>query len=125
MTQSLPAQAAPVGPPRPAKGPFINAAAGLMLRSLPRIPKVVKRSLLGGHSITIDGNTLDTTLQLMLAGQTMVGLNKLIASPNVAAAREQLRVLAARFKQDIPVGAVTNLSIPGPGGAIRARHYRP
>lgn len=125
MTQSLPAQATPVGPPRAAKGAFVNAAAGLTLRSLPRIPDRVKRLLLGGHSITIDGNTLDTTLQLMLAGQKAVGLGGLVASPDVAAAREQLRVLAAGFRKNIPVGAVTNLSIPGPAGAIRARHYRP
>ena len=31
-------------------------------------------------------------------------------------ARAQLRILAASFKQDIPVATVTNLSIPGPGG---------
>ena len=29
------------------------------------------------------------------------------------------------MKQDIPVAAVTNLSIPGPAGPIPARHYRP
>jgi acetyl esterase len=125
MTQSLPGHAPPVGPPAAAKGPIVNAAAGLTLRSLPRIPNPVKRLLLGGRSITIDGNTLDTTLQLMLAGMSAVGLNALVASPDVDAARAQLRILAAGFKQDIPVAAVTNLSIPGPVGPIRARHYRP
>ena len=95
------------------------------LRALPRIPNAVKRLLLGGRSITIDGNTLDTTLQLMLAAQTAVGLNGLIASDDVGASRTQLRILAASFKQDIPVAAVTNLSIPGPGGSDPARHYRP
>lgn len=125
MTQSLPAQVTPVGPPRAAKGPIINAAAGLTLRSLPRIPHPVKRLLLGGHSITIDGNTLDTTLQVMLAGMKTVGVDGLMASPVIAEARGQLRILAASFKQDIPVGSVTNLSIPGPAGPIGARHYRP
>jgi acetyl esterase len=125
MTPSLPGQAPRVGPPAAAKGPLVNAAAGLTLRSLPRIPNPVKRLLLGGRSITIDGNTLDTTLQLMLVGMTVVGLNALVASPDVDAARAQLRILAASFKQDIPVAAVTNLAIPGPVGAIRARHYRP
>ncbi len=86
----------------------------------------MKRLLLGGRSVTIDGNTLDTTLQLMLVGMTAVGLNALVASPDdVGAARAQLRILAASFKQDIPVAQVTNLSIPGPAGPIRARHYRP
>jgi acetyl esterase len=36
-----------------------------------------------------------------------------------------LRTLAASFKQNIPVARVSNLSIPGPAGPIRARHYRP
>ena len=125
MTPSLPGQAQPVGPPRAAKGPIVNAAAGFTLRSLPRIPNAVKRALLGGHSITIDGNTLDTTLQLMLTGMTAVGLNALIASPDVVAARNQLRIVASNFKQDIPVASVTNLSIPGPAAPIGARHYRP
>jgi acetyl esterase len=125
MTQSLPGQASSVGPPQAAQGPVVNALAGATLRALPRIPNPVKRLLLGGHSISIDGNTLDTTLQLMLAGMSGVGLNALVASPDVGAARTQLRVLAASFKQDIPVAAVTDLSIPGLQGSIRARHYRP
>ena len=125
MVPSLPGQATPLGPPRAAKGPVVNALAGLMLRGLPRIPDRLKRLLLGGRSVTIDGNTLDTTLQLMLVGETAVGLNALIASTDVAAARTQLRILAASFKQNIPVGRVTNLSIPGPADPIRVRHYRP
>jgi acetyl esterase len=115
----------PVGSPRGAKGPVVNALAGLTLRMLPRIPNPVKRVLLGGRSVTIDANTLDTTLQLMLVGMSAVGLNALIASPDVGVARTQTRILAASFKQDIPVARVTNLSIPGPAGPIRARHYRP
>jgi acetyl esterase len=125
MTQSLPAQAPTRGTPRAAKGPIVNAISGITLRSFPRIPDAAKRLLLGRRSITIDGNTLDTTLQLMLAGMTATGLNRLVASPDIAVAREQLRVSAAGFKQHIPVEAVTNLSIPGPAGHMRARHYRP
>lgn len=125
MTQSLPGEAPPIAPPTTARDRIVNAAAGLTLRTLPRIPERVKRLLLGGHSITIDGNTLDTTLQLMLAGQRAAGLGGLVTSPDVGLARAQLRILAASFKRDIPVATVTNLSIPGPAGSIRARHYRP
>jgi acetyl esterase len=125
MVSSLPAHATPVGSPRAAKGPIVNAAAGLTMRSLPRIPNAVKRLLLGGHSIAIDGNTLDTTLQLMLAGMTATELNCLVASRDIDAARRQVRILAAGFKKDFPVGSVTNLSIQGPAGPIGARHYRP
>ncbi len=125
MTKSLPGQAAPAAPSRAVKSPIVNAVAGITLRSLPRIPDPVKRLLMGGRSVTIDGNTLDTTLQLMLAGMTATGMNRLVASTDIPAAREQLRITAASFKQHIPVGSVTNLSIPGPVGPIPARHYRP
>jgi acetyl esterase len=122
MTQSLPGQAS-WSPSR--KDTIVTAAAGLTLRALPRIPDPVKRALLGGRSVTIDGNTLDTTLQLMLAGQKAAGINGLVASDDVTAARQQLETLAAGFKQSIPVAGVANLSIPGPAGPIAARHYRP
>ncbi len=103
----------------------MHTLAGVTLRALPRIPDPVKRVLMGGRVVCIDGNTLDTTLQLMLTGQRATGMDGLAASDDVAAARGQLEVLAASFKQHLPVGAVTNLSIPGPAGPIRARHYRP
>ncbi|MDQ2637231.1 MAG: alpha/beta hydrolase [Actinomycetota bacterium] len=122
MTQSLPGQAS-WSPSR--KDTIVTAAAGLTLRALPRIPDPVKRALLGGRSVTIDGNTLDTTLQLMLAGQKAAGINGLVSSDDVTAARRQLEALAAGFKQSIPVAGVADLSIPGPAGPIAARHYRP
>lgn len=134
MTQSLPGQAPPVGPPTRDPAPrsqsarrdaIVNAVAGVTLRALPRIPNGVKRLLLGGRSVTIDGNTLDTTLQLMLAGQRATGIEGVVAIDDVDAARAQLRILAASFRQNIPVAGVTNLAIPGPVGPIRARHYRP
>ncbi|AGB22625.1 esterase/lipase [Mycobacterium sp. JS623] len=122
MTQSLPAQA-PWSPTR--KDVIINAAAGVTLRNLARIPDAVKRLLLGSRSVTIDGNTLDTTLQLMLAGQKATGINGLAAEDDVVASRARLEILAASFKQHIPVAKVTNVSIPGPAGPIPARHYSP
>ncbi|WP_050899759.1 alpha/beta hydrolase [Mycolicibacterium rhodesiae] len=122
MTKSLPPQESRV---LSRKEAVVNAAAGVTLRALPRIPNAVKRAMLGGRSVTIDGNTLDTTLQLMLFGQRMVGITDLATDENVVIARDNLEILSASFKQDIPLAAVTNLSIPGPAGAIRARHYRP
>src|SRR3954447_12999563 len=136
MTQSLPGQAPPVGPPAPGADPaprgksrgkdaIVNTASGITLRALPRIPDAVKRALLLGRSVTVDGNTLDTTLQLMLAAQRAAGLGGLVSSDDVAASRSQLRIVAASFKQEIAVDRVTNFSIPGPGGPIPLRHYRP
>jgi acetyl esterase/lipase len=125
MGSSLPVEAPPAAPPLVFKDRVVNALAGVTLRGLPRIPDRAKRVMLGGRRITIDGNTLDTTLQLMLAGQNAVGIEGLASSPDVAVARAQLSALAATFRQHIPVAAVTNLSVPGPAGDIPARHYRP
>lgn len=100
-------------------------AGGVTSRAFPRIPDAVKRLLLGGRSVVIDGNTLDTTMQLMLAGQKSVGIGGLMLSPDDAEARALLGMLATAFKQNIPVAAVTNLVIPGPDGPIPARHYGP
>ncbi|HTI77850.1 MAG TPA: alpha/beta hydrolase [Mycobacterium sp.] len=120
MTQSLPVEA-PWSPKR--KDAIINGSAGVTLRAMPRIPNGVKRLLLGGHSVTVDGNTLDTTLQLMLAAQRLAGIDGLATDDDVSAARARIGVLASSFKQDISVARVTNLSIPGPAGAIPARLY--
>jgi len=102
----------------------VNAASRVVLRTLPKIPKPVKRLLTRRRSITIDGNTLDTTLQLMLAAQRSAGLDGLVASWDVSVARTQLRKLAAMIDGEIAVG-VKDMSIPGPAGTIRARHYVP
>jgi acetyl esterase len=135
MTESLPADPAAVGSPLAAGLPevdnpgrvrlaVLNAASGVLLRALPKIPDPVKRLLLGRRTVTIDGNTLDTTLQLMLAAQRASRVNGLVASRDLTVARRQLRKLAAKIDPAIAVG-VTDTSIPGPAGAIRARHYVP
>ncbi|MBB5164805.1 alpha/beta hydrolase [Mycobacterium sp. AZCC_0083] len=134
MTKSLPAEAAHAGSPltTPQSGDqpgrvrmaAVNAASRVVLRTLPKIPKPVKRLLTRRRSITIDGNTLDTTLQLMLAAQRSAGLDGLVASWDVSVARTQLRKLAAMVDGEIAVG-VKDVSIPGPACTIRARHYVP
>ena len=102
-----------------------STAAALGLKAIPWLPTGVKRVLVGGRSITIDGNTLDPTLQLMLAGQRRLGINGLCVGDDVARSRSQLRKLCGAFGgPQIHVG-VSDLSIPGPAGDIPARHYRP
>jgi acetyl esterase len=102
----------------------LNASSGVMLRLLPHLPDVAKRLLLGRRTVTIDGNTLDTTLQFMLAAQRSAGVNGLVASSDVVVARSQLRKLSSMIDAGIAVG-VKDVSIPGPAGVIRARHYTP
>ncbi|WP_231750842.1 alpha/beta hydrolase, partial [Mycobacterium sp. NAZ190054] len=101
-----------------------NKIAGVTLRAMPHIPDPVKRILLGGRSITVDGNTLDTTMQLMLAGQHLLGLDGLVADDDHVAARAQLELLAGSFPKRTPVAAVTDLTVTGAEGPRTARHYR-
>jgi acetyl esterase len=132
MTKSVPADAAPApapvsthrvaGHPSSARLAFLNAASGIGLRAIPKIPDAVKRLMLGRRSRTIDGNTLDTTLQLMLASLRVSGVSSgLVATNDIPAAREQLRKLALGMDSGISVG-VEDLVI---GGGIAARHYTP
>jgi acetyl esterase len=135
MTSSLPGNAPQVGPPASGADPaprgesrgrdaIVNALAGVTLRALPRIPDGMKRLLLGGRKVTVDGNTLDTTLHLMLTAQRAAGIGGLVSSDDPVAARSQIEILSAHLRQNIAVAGVTNLSIPGPAGDIPARHYR-
>jgi len=103
---------------------ILAALSGVGLRTMPSIPTAVKRVLLGGRRVTIDGNTLDTTLQFMLTSQQLARAGGLIASSNVDDAREQLHRLSAHLTSGIRAD-VRELCIPGPDGLIPARHYRP
>jgi acetyl esterase len=106
-------------------GRLQNAATGAGLKAIPWIPTRVKRLLSGGRAVTIDGNTLDPTLQLALAGQRLLGQNGLAQSGDVALSRAQMRETTASFAGPQIHVAVSELSIPGPAGPIPARHYRP
>jgi acetyl esterase len=97
-----------------------RVGAGLM----PAIPDGAKR--LVTRSVTIDGNTLDPTLQLQLIGLKLSGEQGLTAREDVAYSRQRVRQTTLMIDRNpVPVGAVTELSIPGPAGDIGARHYRP
>lgn len=115
---------ATVGRTNRAKLAVLNAASGVALRALPRIPDRVKRLLLGGRRITVDGNTLDTTLQLMLSMQNASGLSGLVASTDVSVSRAQLRALAGVIDAPISV-ATTEVTVAGAIGSLRGRHYAP
>ncbi len=123
----LASRAAPASSPSPRAGgaaeKIATKAAGVTLRGLPFIPESVKRLMLGGRSITVDGNTLDTTLHLMLTGQRALGLDGLVGNDDIATARARLELLAASYRQAVPVASVTDLTVTGADGPIKARHY--
>jgi len=113
-----------VGLPGPARLAALNASSAVMLRLLPHLPDAVKRVLMRRRTVTVDGNTLDTTLQFMLAALRSAGVSGLVASSDVGVARSQLRKLAAFADSGVAVG-VRDISLPGPAGPIGARHYTP
>ncbi|MGE2835633.1 alpha/beta hydrolase [Mycobacterium sp. SMC-4] len=107
-----------------ARETLTNKFAGLTLRAMPHVPDRLKRLMLGGRAVVIDGNTLDVTMQLMLAGQQMMGLDGLVGDDDPVVARAQLEQLADGFRQHIPVAGVSDLTVDGAEGLRDARHYR-
>jgi len=125
MTRSLPGAPAPQLATGGWASRLQSAATTVGLKVIPWVPTRAKRLLSGGRAVTIDGNTLDPTLQLALAGLRAFGLNGLVLGEDAAASRAQMREMTLGFAgPQIHVG-VSELSIPGPAGPIRARHYRP
>lgn len=112
MTRSLP-------------GRLQNTATNIGAKIIPWIPTRAKRLLTGGRSVTIDGNTLDPTLQLTLAAQRAAGINGLVVDDDPSASRAQARQMSLGFGGSQIHVEVTDLSIPGPAGDLPARHYRP
>jgi acetyl esterase len=92
---------------------------------VPHLPDGLKVALSGGRRVTLDGNTLDPALQIMLAGLRASGSPSVAGSDDPDEARALLSASARGLHRDIPVGAVITASIPGPAGPMPARHYRP
>jgi acetyl esterase len=105
-------------------GRLQSVATKVGVKVLPWVPSRVVRLLAGGRSITIDGNTLDPTLQLMVSAQRALGVDGLAVADDVVAARALMREGLRGFAgPQVHVG-VSDVSIPGPAGQIPARHYR-
>ena len=104
---------------------LLKVTGGPTLHAMRRMPDRIKRLLLRGRSITIDGNTLDTTLQLSLAASRLSGREGLILSEDPATARTRLNLVVAGFPR-VPADVTTSdVTVPGPGGDIPAVHIRP
>jgi acetyl esterase len=101
-----------------------NAALRIGVKVVPWIPLWLKRVLAGGRRVTIDGNILDTTLQLMLAAQRSTRTGGLSAAGDLGVARALMRNSHSVMGSRVAV-PTTDLTIPGPDGPLRARHYRP
>jgi len=98
----------------------------LGVKVIPRLPDTAKRLLSGGKALCIDGNTLDPTLQMLLAARRATGVDGLVAGDNVPVSRANFDALSKDLdERDVRVGETRSVPIPGPAGVIPARHYRP
>jgi acetyl esterase/lipase len=102
-----------------------NRITNIGVKVIPWIPTPAKRALTGGRSVIIDGNTLDPTLQLMLAALRAVGIDGLAVDDDPASSRAQMRQTTLEMPGPQIHVTVRDLSIPGPAGDIPARHYVP
>ncbi|BCZ25553.1 alpha/beta hydrolase [Mycobacterium senriense] len=102
-----------------------GAVTGVGAKVIPWIPTAIRRGLVRGRSVIIDGNTLDPTLQLMLSGLRAVGIDGLVVDDDAQASRAQMRESTVGFPGPQIHVDVDELSLPGPAGDIPARHYRP
>jgi acetyl esterase len=100
-----------------------NAAVRVGVKVMPWIPPWLKRLLAGGRKIVIDDNTLDATLQLMLAAQRRTNTGGLSVADDPEAARAMMRSSHAVMGSHVAVPSA-DLTIPGPDGRLRARFYR-
>ena len=102
----------------------VSARAGVKV--IPRLPSALRRLIGGGRAITIDGNTLDPSIQAMLAAQRAIGMSSLAVFGDPIATRRQNREATASLDEpNIHAAGVESVAIPGPAGTIAARHYRP
>ncbi len=129
MTKSLPgAQDLHFGARRPSTAWATRVQAMVAtvgVKAIPWIPSPAKRVLSGGRSIVIDGNTLDPTLQLMLSGLRLAGIEGSAVLADVAATRAQMREKILELPGPQIHVDVEDKSLAGPAGDIPARHYRP
>lgn len=102
----------------PHRGPLASKALALGnragIKAIPHLPGALKRLLSGGRAITIDGNTLDPSIQMVAASQRLLGQSGLMVGDDPAASRSQTTELSRTLDEpDVHVAATAAVSIPG------------
>jgi hypothetical protein len=98
----------------------------LAARVIPLIPDELKRRLVGRNRIVIDGNTLDPTLQMLLAGRKAFGQQGVTDGGDPSAIRVDVQEASrALDPAPVPVSSTNDFAIPGPADPIAVRHYSP
>ncbi|MCW3017252.1 MAG: esterase/lipase, partial [Solirubrobacterales bacterium] len=95
-----------------------RAAARVLARLSPRVTRA-----LAGKPIVVDGLTLDPQVQLLLKALQASGPGNWSTLGHVNARAEVKRVALVNASPLPAVGRTTDLTIPGPVGAIPARRY--
>jgi acetyl esterase len=96
------------------------------VKVIPRLPSGLKRLISGGRAITIDGNTLDPSIQAMLVAQRAIGMSSLaVAGDPIATRRQNREATASLDEPGVHAAHIEAVAIPGPAGTIPARHYSP
>lgn len=104
--------------------PVLKAGTRLTPTLMSVLPPLVKRALTGFRTVTIDGNTLDPTLQLFVAGLRLSGVPGIVVDDDVASSRSVMHDTCVELGGPVRSVDITTLSVPGPAGAIPVRHYR-
>lgn len=94
-----------------------------ILRTAFALPARLRRTIIGAP-VVVDGATLDPDTQLLLRLRELAG-EKGIEELPLTAGRRALTAGSALVGGRQPIGSVRDLSIPGPAGDVRVRHYLP
>ncbi len=97
----------------------------LGVKVIPRLPDTAKRLMSGGRAVCIDGNTLDPTLQVLLAARKATGADDIDADDPFVRRATFDALCRDLDDRDVRVAETRSVAIPGPAGVIPARHYRP
>jgi acetyl esterase len=99
-----------------------GTARGVAARSILKLPSPVIRRL-AGAPVVIDGRTLAPEMQLLLRLQRLEGP----AAETLPIRKGRAKVVdsAKAVGGDLPIGAVTDRTIDGPGGPLTLRFYTP
>jgi acetyl esterase len=110
--------------PEPRTEPsLIERLRGLAARGLGQLPPDAQRFLSRKPAITIEGQTFDHTLQLLLALRPdHAGLMDAPVAESRARLRREVLSIGGT---PTPVGTVRDLTIEGAAGPLPARHYHP
>lgn len=105
------------------KHPAQERIARRVLRILAALPNGVQRAI-GGTPIRIDGQQLNTEVQMALRLLNLTAGETFETKP-LDQGRAELSAEAWVFGDALPVDEVRDMTIPGPGGPLPARLYRP